>query len=91
MHEDVQPGWWRKDAAGDFVDEVEEIIFPDLGVDRVQVVEQEIPQIAEPFMPDLVEDSTDEEDGVDDASGGDDDEWGPAHDAPVNPVHGGVT
>ena len=44
-----------------------------------------------PLMPNLVEDGTDVEDGVDDASGGDDDEWGQADDAPIAPVHGGMT
>ena len=34
VDEDVQPGWWRKEAEGNVVDEVEDILFPDLGVDK---------------------------------------------------------
>ena len=74
VDEDFQLGWWRKEAEGGVADGFEEIMFPDLGVDKVQVAEHEIPQIAEPLMPDLVEDSNDEEDEIDDASGGDVDE-----------------
>ena len=41
------------------------------------------------ILPELVEDSSADEDDVDDPVG-EDDEWGPGDDAPVNPVRGGV-
>ena len=87
VDEDVKPGWWRKENAGGVVEEVEEFIFPYLDVDSSQ---QQVHQDGEHVvtvagevelpMPELVEDSSDDEDDGEDL-GGDDDEWGPDDDA----------
>lgn len=79
VDEDVRPGWWRKDGGGGVADEVEEFIFPDLDVDSSQHLELEDVG-EEPSMPDLVEDSSDDEEDGDDLGGGDD-QWGPEDDA----------
>ena len=89
VDEDVKPGWWRKVDGGGELQEVEEIIFPDLNVDNSQqqqqvqqggehtaVVDGEV----EPLMPVLVEDSSDDEDDGE-GPGGEDDQWGPEDDA----------
>ena len=90
VDESVQPGWWRKEIdGGELVDDIEEIVFPDLGV---AVVEEEMEgeKRNDQSMPVLVEDSSDEEeDGGGGTGGGDDDSWGPDDDAPVMPVHEG--
>ena len=86
VDEDVQPGWWRKAIEGGVVDDVEEIFFPDLNVDKAKGTDPEALQVREPLMPELVEDSSDDEG---EAGGGDDVEWGPEDDASVNSVNEG--
>ena len=91
IDESVQPGWWRKENnGGELVDDIEEIVFPDLAVDVVGG-ELEGGQECDQPMPVLVEDSSDDEGGEGDGNngGGDDDSWGPDDDAPVLPVHEG--
>ena len=81
VDEDVKTWWWRKADDGGELQEVEEILFPDLNVDNSQqqqqvqqggehttVVDGEV----EPPMPVLVEDSSDDEDDGE-GPGGDDD------------------
>ena len=86
VDEDVKPGWWRKVDDGGVVEEVEEFILPDLDVDSSQQIQQagEHTHAAdgevEPLMPDMVEDSNDDEDDGE-GPGGDDDQWGPEDDA----------
>ena len=82
-----EPGWWRKADNGGVVEEVDEFIFPDLDVDNShQLVQQGGDHIVavdggvEPPMPDLVEDSSDDEDDGE-GPGGDDDQWEPENDA----------
>ena len=94
VDEDVQPGWWKKDTEQEGEEENEVLRFPDLDVDNAQVAVgvEEVPQEVEPQgLPELFEDSSDDEDEGDGADNGNhDDEWGPEDDAPVNPVRGGV-
>ena len=79
IDENVAPGWWRgEDIGGEIVDDMEEVVFPDLEADIIPEVVRELEQEDTSEIPILVEDSSDEEDGDD----GDDDEgWGPSDDA----------
>ena len=84
VDESVQPGWWKKGAAGggDSAD-IEVIVFPDLDVDEVEGAAAQVQvqgEVAELEIPDLVEDSSDDEE--DDVDGEGDEEWGPDDDAP---------
>ena len=88
INESVQPGWWRKENnVGELVDDIDEIVFLDLGVDVVGE-ETKGGQECDPQMHVLVEDSSDEEEreGDGNGEGGDDDSWGPDDDAVVLPV-----
>ena len=92
IDEDVDPGWWKQGAYGGDPKKIEEIVFPDQSVDRVEegVARAQIQgENGEEQMPPLVEDSSDD-DNDDDVDGEGDDEWGLADDAPVSLVHGGV-
>ena len=81
IDENVAPGWWRsEDIGGEIVDDMEEVVFPDLGADIIPGVVHGPEQEDTSQIPILVEDSSDEEDGDD---GGDDEEWGPSDDAPT--------
>ena len=84
VDEDVRPGWWREPIDGGVVDEVEDFIFPDLPVDIPQQIQQEGELAAdgevEQIMPDMVEDSSDNEDDGE-GPGEEDDRWGPEDDA----------
>ena len=66
VDEDVQPGWWKKTSETSVVDEEEEIVFPDLVESGVKDVEQRVELLPiggeEQVMPELVEDSSDDED-----------------------------
>ena len=67
VDEDVQPKWWRKDTGvGEPVD-VDEFVFPDLAVDKNEGAAKQV-QAPEQEMPELVEDSSDDE--GDDVDGG---------------------
>ena len=88
VDENVEAGWWRKTVDGGEFDDVEPVRFPDLN-DGVTTVGETTHQLE---MPDLVEDSSDDEDegeGDGNDGGGEDDDWGPDDDAPVLPVHEG--
>ena len=96
IDETVQSGWWRKENNGEGpVDDIGEIIYPDLGV---AVVGEETKRVQEgdPPMPALVEDSSDDEGGDDggdedgNGGGGDDDSWGPDDDTLALIVHEGL-
>ena len=81
IDENVAPGWWRgEDIGGEIVDDMEEIVFPDLEADIIPVVVHGPEQEDTSQIPILVEDSSDEEGGDD---GGDDEGWGPSDDAPA--------
>ena len=76
IDESVQPGWWRKEnGGGEHVDDIEEINFPDLGVDVVEGG-KEWGQEFDQLLPLLVEDSGNEE-GGEDAIDEDNDDWDP--------------
>ena len=84
IDENVSPGWWRsEDIGGEIVDDMSEIVFPDLEAAIIPVVEQEPEQEVMTQIPILVEDSSDEEGEDDDDA---DEEWGPNDDAPAQNV-----
>ena len=93
VDEDVRPGWWRKVNEGEAIEEEEGIVFPDLVIDSLQqVVEaRQVGQLkkmgaasegVEPIMPELVEDSTNDE-ADDEEPRGEANEWGTDDDAPM--------
>ena len=87
VDEDVRPGWWRKVNEGGAFEKEEEIVFPDLVMDNAQQVVEarqvgQLEQIGaadedvEPSMPELVEDSSDDEADDEEPGGEADDEPG---------------
>lgn len=90
IDENVEPGWWRSNVeGGGACEDGGEVIFPDLVEVAAIAVAEPLLQLQEDLpMPELHEDSSD--DDADGEGGGDGDDWGPADDAPVVPVHGGA-
>ena len=72
LDENVEPGWWKVPSGGSgVIEEEDEVQFPDLDVDSSPQLQQMVEMQGvvgggvEPEMPELVEDSSDD-DGEDD-------------------------
>lgn len=86
IDESVEPGWWKKGAAGVVVEDLDPIIFPDLEDDFPAISDVEVEaEAVDEVLPELVEDESDDEgdeEGGGDGGGGAGDDWGPEDDAP---------